>query len=187
MHASPLQISLPGQVRQAAGQIMWLGAALLIIGVAALVFPMVSTLAATLFVGWILIFSGAASLFGAFSLRGAGSFFGALLLGLLSVAAGVFILARPLAGELGITLSLGALFMIQGAFELVLAVELRATKGWTWMLVSALASIVLSVVITAGWPGSSLVALGILLGVNFISSGLAYLLLGAASKRVTQA
>ncbi len=99
----------------------------------------------------------------------------------------MFILARPLAGELGITLSLGALFMIQGAFELVLAVELRATKGWTWMLVSALASIVLSVVITAGWPGSSLVALGILLGVNFISSGLAYLLLGAASKRVTQA
>ena len=187
MHASPIQTWFHGRVRQEANQLIWLGAALLLIGVAALVFPMISTLAATLFVGWILIFSGAASLYGAFSFRGAGPFFGALLLGLLSVAAGVFILARPLAGELGITLSLGALFMVQGAFELVLAFELRATKGWVWMLLSALASIVLSMIIVAGWPGSSLVALGILIGVNFLSSGVAYLLLGSAAKRETQA
>jgi uncharacterized membrane protein HdeD (DUF308 family) len=31
------------------------------------------------------------------------------------------------------------------------------------------------VLIAAGWPGISVIALGILLGVNFISSGLGYI------------
>ena len=171
------------QVRKEAGRFIWLGVALLIIGVAALVFPAVSTLAATYFVGWVLVLSGAVTLFGSFSIRGAGPFFGALLLGLLSVAAGVFILARPQIGALAITLSLGAMFMLQGAFELVLAFELRAAQGWQWMLLSALASILLAIVILAGWPGTSLIALGTILGVNFISSGLAYLMVGGAVKR----
>ena len=175
--------ALRTQVRQEAGRFIWLGVALLVIGVAALVFPAVSTLAATYFVGWILALSGAVTLFGSFSLRGAGPFFGALVLGLLSVAAGVFIFARPQIGELAITLSLGALFMLQGAFELVFAFELRSARGWQWMLVSALASIFLAIVILAGWPGTSMIALGVVLGVNFISSGLAYLMLGGAVRR----
>lgn len=178
MSASLVEGGFRGQVRKEAGHLMWLGAALLFIGIAALVFPVVSSLAATYFVGWILIFSGMVTLFGAFSIRGAGPFFGALLFGLLSVAAGVFILARPITGELAITMTLGALFMLQGAFELVLAIELRPAKAWGWMLVSAIASVVLSLVILAGWPGTSLVALGVIIGVNFISSGIAYLMVG---------
>jgi uncharacterized membrane protein HdeD (DUF308 family) len=107
------------------------------------------------------------------------------MLGLLSVAAGVFIFARPLIGALAITLSLGGLFMLQGAFELVLAFELRSARGWPWMLFSAVASIFLAVAILAGWPGTSLITLGVVLGVNFISSGLAYLMLGGAVRRET--
>ena len=53
-----------------------------------------------------------------------------------------------------ITITLGALFMIQGAAELVLAFELRPARGWVWVLLSALASIVLSLVIVSGLPGS---------------------------------
>jgi uncharacterized membrane protein HdeD (DUF308 family) len=171
------------RVRSRASHMMWLGAAFLAVGAAALVFPMVATLAATLLVGWVLIVSGAVTLFGAFSLHGARPFFGALLLGLLSVAAGAFILAQPLSGALAITLVLGALFMIEGAFELVMAFELRPARSWIWMLVSAIASIFLALVIIEGWPGVSLVALGAVLGVNFISTGLAYLFVGGTVRR----
>jgi uncharacterized membrane protein HdeD (DUF308 family) len=187
MSASYVESVFRTQVRKEANHVMWLGGALLLIGIASLVFPMATTLVATLFVGWVLIFSGAATLYGAFSLRGVGPFFGALLLGLLSVAAGVFILARPVGGALAITLCLGALFMIQGAFEAALAFEVRPSPGWGWMLVSALASIVLSLVIIAGWPGVSLIALGAVIGVNFLSSGLAFLMVGAAAKREAKA
>jgi uncharacterized membrane protein HdeD (DUF308 family) len=162
---------------------MWLGAAFLVIGIAALVYPMISTLVVALFVGWILIFSGAATVFAAFHIREAGPFFGALLVGLLSLAAGVFIIARPETGELGITLALGAIFVVQGAYELTLAFELRHTRAFAAMLISGLASVLLAVVILAGWPGTSTITLGILIGVNFITSGLAYLLLGGTARR----
>ena len=187
MSASFVENVFHTKVREGANHLMWLGVALVVIGIAALVFPMISSLVATLFVGWVLVFSGAATLYGAFSMRGAGPFFGALLLGLLSLAAGVFILARPIGGELGITLGLGALFMIQGAYEAAFAFEVRPATGWAWMLVSALASIVLSLVILAGWPGVSLIALGAIIGVNFLSSGLGFLMVGSAARRDAKA
>jgi uncharacterized membrane protein HdeD (DUF308 family) len=174
------------QVRKSAAHFIWYGAALLLIGTAALLFPVVSSLVAAIFVGWVLILSGVATLFGSFSLRGAGPFFGAVLLGLLSLAAGVFMLGRPIGGELAITLGLGVLFMVQGAFELVLAFELRHTGRWGWMLISALASIVFSLAILIGWPGTSLIVLGIIIGVNFISSGLAYIMMGSGARREAQ-
>jgi uncharacterized membrane protein HdeD (DUF308 family) len=74
-----------------------------------------------------------------------------------------------------LTLLVGVLFMIQGAAETFLAFEARPSKGWGWMLASAVISIVLGIIIIAGWPGSSLITLGILIGVNFITSGLAHL------------
>lgn len=171
------------KVGKDATHLAWLGAALAVIGVAALVFPLVSTLLITLFVGWLLVISGFASLMIAFSIRGAGPFFGALLFSLLTIAAGIFIIATPIAGEITITISLGVLFMVQGAFESVLAFDLRPARGWGWVLVSALASIFLSIIILSGLPKLSLVALGILIGVNFISSGIAYLSVGLAVRR----
>lgn len=187
MSASVVRNLFLSKVRKEANHLLWVGAALSLIGIVALVFPMVSSLVATLFVGWILIFTGLATLYGAFSIRAAGPFFGALLLGLLSLAAGVYILVRPVGGELAITLCLGSLFMVQGAMETALAFEIRPESGWAWMLVSALASIVLSLVILAGWPGVSLIALGAVIGVNFLSSGLAFLMVGSAARRESKA
>jgi uncharacterized membrane protein HdeD (DUF308 family) len=170
------------QVRGAAGSMVWLGVAFVVIGGAAIAFPAMSTFVATLFVGWLLILSGVVTLLSAFSIRGTGPFFGALLLGLLSLAAGVFMLARPAGGALAITLTLGFLFMLQGAYEIFLAFELRPARAWGWMLLSALASIFLAIVIITGLPGVSLVALGIIIGVNLITSGLGYIFVGNTVK-----
>lgn len=164
-----------GRLRAASGMLFWLGLLLLIVGIAAIVFPMMSTLVATLFVGWVLLISGGVAFFGAFSIHGTGPFFGALLLGLLSIAAGVFLLFNPLAGALALTLMVGILFMLQGAYEIMFAFEMRPHTGWIGMLLSGIASIVVAVLIAAGWPSISVIVLGILLGVNFITTGLGYM------------
>lgn len=182
MIGSKIENWLHEKVHKAADQLMWLGVALLVLGVAALAFPFFSTLVITIFVGWLLIISGIMTLFAAFSLRGAGPFFGALLYSLLSIAAGVFIVARPIGGELAVTLTLGALFIIQGAYELYFAYELRPLRGWGWMAASGVASIVLSLIILMGLPLTSLVSLGIILGVNFASSGFALIMVGNAAR-----
>ena len=54
-----------------------------------------------------------------------------------------------------------------------------------WMLGSAVASIILAIVIIAGWPGSSLITLGVLMGVNFITSGVAWVYLRHTMKERT--
>src|SRR5579871_6444267 len=72
--------------------LFWGGVAMVVLGVAAVVFPLVSTVVVELLVGWVLLLSGAVMLWGSFSIHGTGPFFAALLTSLLSVAAGVFML-----------------------------------------------------------------------------------------------
>jgi len=170
------------RVRASSTRLFWVGLALTLVGIAAIVFPILSTLAATLLVGWVFLFAGAFMLVGAFSVHGTGPFFGALLISLLSIAAGLFLLFNPLAGAAALTIMIAILFLIQGVFELVFAFEMLPHPGWVWMLISGLASLILGVVIAGGWPGTSLFALGLLLGINFVTTGLGYLFVARAMK-----
>jgi len=171
-----------GRLRAASGKLLWLGLLMLALGIAAIVFPIISTLVATLLVGWVFLISGVLTLYGSFSIHGTGPFFAALLLGLLSIAGGAYMLFNPLAGEAALTLLVGILFMFQGAFEIAFAIEMRGWPGWVGMLLSGIASVVLAVLIVAGWPAVSVIVLGILLGVNFVSTGLAYIFVSRALK-----
>lgn len=166
---------LHGRLRASSRHLFWLGLALTLVGIAAIVFPVVSTLAAALFAGWMLLLAGIFLFVGSFTIHGTGPFFGALLISLLMAAAGVFLLFNPLAGAVALTLILAVVFLIQGAFELTLAFEMRPHRAWIWMLLSGLASAMLGLIIALGLPGISLIALGILLGINFLTTGLGYI------------
>ena len=168
------------RLRAASGRLFWLGLLMVALGIAAIVFPMISTLVATLLVGWVFLIFGVFSLYGSFSIHGTGPFFAALLLGLLSIVAGVYLLFNPLAGAAVLALVVGVLFMFEGAFEIFFAFEMRPHPSWVGMLISGIASIVLAVLIVAGWPAISVILLGILLGVNFLSTGFAYIFVSRA-------
>lgn len=120
-----------GRLRAASGRLFWIGSALVVLGVAAIVFPMISTLVATLLVGGVLLIAGGFGPFGSFSIHGTGPFFAALLLALPTLAAGLFLLFNPLAGALALTLMLGVIFVLQGASEIVFAVEMRPHGAWS--------------------------------------------------------
>ncbi len=163
------------RLRASSRQLFWLGLGMTIVGIIAIGFPIVSTLATALFVGWMFLLAGVFLFVGSFTIHGTGPFFGAMLMALLMIAAGVFLLFHPLAGAIALTIVLGVLFLVQGAFELALAFEMRPHQGWVWMLLSGVASVILALVIAVGLPGISLIALGILLGINFLSTGLGYI------------
>jgi uncharacterized membrane protein HdeD (DUF308 family) len=74
--------------------------------------------------------------------------------------------------------------VLQGAFELFFALEVRPHPGWLGMLISGIASVILSLVIAAGWPAISAIALGILLGVNFLSTGIGYIVVSRTMRPV---
>lgn len=168
------------RLRSSPRRLFWLGLAMSLVGIVAIVFPIISTLATTLFVGWMLLLSGIFLFVGSFTIHGTGPFFGAVLISLLMIVAGVFLLFHPVAGAISLTIVLGAIFLVQGAFETALAFDMRPHSGWIWMLLSGVASIILSLVIAVGLPGISLIALGILIGINFLSTGLGYILASRA-------
>lgn len=171
-----------GRLRTSSTGLMWLGIAMVIVGIAAILFPMFSTLVAALFVGWVFLISGIFLFVGSFSIHGTGPFFGELLLSLLSIAAGVFLLFNPLRGAVTLTLVVGILFIVQGAFEIVFAFETRPHRGWIGMLLSGIASVILAILIADGWPQISSIVLGLLLGINLLTTGLAYIFLSRSVK-----
>lgn len=172
------------RVRSGSAQLSILGLLLIALGIVAIVFPFLATVVVTLLVGWIFLFGGACMFFGAFSIHGTGPFFGALLFSLIAIAAGVFFLFNPLGGAVTLTLVIGVLLMFQGAFELIFAFEMRPHSVWLGMMASALASIMLALIIVAGWPQASAVVLGVLLGVNFLTTGIGYLAVSRAMSHV---
>jgi uncharacterized membrane protein HdeD (DUF308 family) len=163
------------------------GILMIIVGILAFVFPVATTFVAEQVVGWVFIFAGVVMLFGSFSIQGAGPFFGALLWSLLTGMAGAFLVFNPEAGVVTLTIVIAALFMFHGAYELFLAFDLRPQKGWGWVLLSSIIGIGAGVLIAADLHGSSVfgadlqggsvLVLGILVGVNFLSTGISYVIL----------
>ena len=157
--------------------LFWTGIAMAIIGLLAVAFPIIATLSVELLVGWLFIFAGIVGFVGAFSYHGTGPFFGALLLALLKLVAGVFLLINPAAGVVALTLVVAVLFMVEGAMQLALAFELKAGSGRGWMIFSAIIAILAGILIAANLPGASVFLLGLLVGVNFLCTGIAMVML----------
>src|SRR5208337_2654020 len=76
------------KIQPASKRLLWTGTAMLVLGIAAVGFPVFSTFVATVFAGAFLLISGLLMLVAAFSIHGTGPFFAALLSGLLSTADG---------------------------------------------------------------------------------------------------
>jgi uncharacterized membrane protein HdeD (DUF308 family) len=66
--------------------------------------------------------------------------------------------------------------------QLVLAFKSRPRDGWGWFLLSGAASLVLAALLAVGWPAIALWAIGMLLGIRFIVSGMTSLALAFACR-----
>ena len=147
------------------------------LGLLALLFPVVSTFVIARVVGWLLVFSGLVTIWDAFTVEGTGAFFGELLVGLLKLALGVYLLRHPDVSIVVLTLLLAAVFMIDGAVQVAMAFELRPLDEWVWMLLAGLISIGVGLLIAAELPRFSLVAVGIYIGISFLSTGIARIMI----------
>jgi len=148
-----------------------LGIVLILLGVAAIFFPFVATLATELTIAWILVFSGIAQGLHAFRLRHRIGFWPSLLSGLLTLTIGLLLLVFPMSGILSITLFVAALFLVNGAFRIAQAIQLRPLAHWGWLLAGGILSMLLGVLVLAQWPAAALWLLGLLVGIDLMFSG----------------
>ena len=149
------------------------GVLLLVLGVAAVVLPLVATVAVAFIIGWLLLMSGIVGLIATFRMRQAPGFWWSLVSALLAIAAGVVLLRWPLSGALSLTLILTIFFVIEGVASIFYALEhKRELSGrWGMMLASGVLDLVLASIIFLGLPGTAAWAIGLLLGINLVFGG----------------
>jgi uncharacterized membrane protein HdeD (DUF308 family) len=162
-------------VRVHSGLFLAQGVITTLLGIAALIWPQFSTLAVELYVGWILLFSGVMGLVVMFFAPTVSGFLWTLLTAALSLFAGVLLLWHPVQGVVSLTLLLVAFFIAEGVFQIAAAISYRSVfpESWGWMLFSGLVDLGLAALLIAGWPSSAGWALGVTVGVNLITSGVA--------------
>jgi uncharacterized membrane protein HdeD (DUF308 family) len=171
------------------GKSLWtiaLGVVLIALGLLALAFPVVATLASTTFFGVLLLIGGVLQIAGAFGARGWGGFFLYLLLGLLSLFVGVVLVERPLISAVELTLVLAVFFVAGGLFRLVGALSQRFS-GWGWSALNGAVTLLLGVLIWRGWPGDGLGVIGTLVGIDLLFNGWTLVMLGLAVRSASKA
>jgi len=159
-----------------------LGILLIAIGVLAIAFPFATTIATEIFLGWLFLIGGLFQVVQAFSTQRWSQFFLNILLGILYFLAGAWLAFFPLAGIVTLTIFLVALFIAEGILQIIMAFRIRPMRGWGWMLVSGILALLVGVLIYAQLPSSAVWAIGLLVGINIISTGWAYLLLALYTK-----
>ena len=160
------------------------GVVLVILGALAIVVPPLATLGVTIFLGWLFLISGVVGLVMTFMTRGAPGFWWSLLSGVLGVIAGLVLLVYPLTGALSLTLVVTAFFIVEGVASIMYALEHRKLLSgrWGWMLASGIVDLILAAIILAGFPGTALWAIGLLVGINMLFGGASLIGLGLAAR-----
>ena len=164
--------------------ILW-GVLLIIFGMLAIGSPMLAAVAVNVVVAWLIVLAGVVHIVLAFHSHGAGSVVWKLLVGVSYLCFGGYLLLHPVLGIASLTLALAALFVIEGVLNLVLFFKMRPLHGSGWVLVDGIVTILLGLLIYLQWPSSSVWAIGTLVGISMIFSGVARIGLSLAVRRAT--
>ena len=156
---------------------------LLVLGALAIALPHVATLAAEMLTAWILMVWGGIGLWISWHIR-------AMPEGRLAVAAfglilgsGILLSLFPVVGIAALTVLMMLSFLIEGLFSI--GVALRSSSGvstWGWLVFSGLCSLAGGLAILFLWPRTESWTLGLLVGLNVMSTGLALVMLSGPSR-----
>jgi len=151
--------------------LLLLGIVQIIGGVIALAVPTAASLAAAIVFGAVFVVSGVFQVVHAFGVRRWKGVTLQALGGLLYVAAGILVLVFPLSGVLTLTIVVATLLIADGAVRTFLAYRLKPLQGWGWFMAAGIASTALGIMLLIGWPLTGFWAIGMLLGVSLVFSG----------------
>ena len=142
------------------------------VGILAIALPLMAGIGISIFVSWLIFFTGFAHLAYAFAARDAGGFLWRLLLGIVYIAGGLYLAFHPSLSLLSLTLILAIILFAEGLMQILAYFSLRALPGARWILFDGIVTLLLGLMIGLSWPSASAWAIGTLVGVNFLFSGL---------------
>ncbi|MFC7228337.1 DUF308 domain-containing protein [Salinirubellus salinus] len=157
--------------RDQANVLVGAGVVIAIVGLLALVFPLVSGVTISIIVGAALVVGGLGHVASAFTVTGWRSRAGQLLLALVYAVFGILALANPVLTLTTLTILLVAYFLLEGVVLLALGLINRGERNWVLTVVSGAFSLLVALLVWLGLPSSAAWAIGVLFGANLLVTG----------------
>jgi len=179
--------SITDTLKQATGMSIGWAVVMIVLGFLAILMPLATGIAVSVFVGWIIVFSGVAYMAYAFAAPGPGAFIWRMLVGIAYIVGGGYLAFNPGLTLESLTLVVATIFFFEGILQTVVFFRFRSLPGSGWILFDALLTFVLAYLIWRPWPSSSSWAIGTLLGINLIVSGTSRLMYSVSARKTLKA
>lgn len=154
-----------------------LGVILVLVGLGAIIAPLIAPIAFIKFLAWFFLGAGIIRIVQAFQDIEEQGFLLELSAGILYVLFAILLFIQVIGTALPLYPLLGGTIFLEGVLEVSLAFQLRPQQGWIWVLVSGFLSTVIGVLIgfRAGLGAAWL--LGTLVGISIILTGVWFIML----------
>ncbi|HXJ03124.1 MAG TPA: DUF308 domain-containing protein [Micropepsaceae bacterium] len=149
------------------------GIVLVVLGFAAILVPVVASLAIALFLGWLFLIGGVVGAVTTILHRRAIGFWWSLLSSIVTIVAGSLLVGWPIGGAVSLTLVLAVYLLAEGVASMMFAYQHRGPLSgrWGWLFLNGAIDLVLALVIVWLLPVGALWALGLFLGIDFVFGG----------------
>ena len=171
-------------LRRVTGWSIALSVLMIIAGLLAIASPLLAGIAVTRIVGWLLLFSGVLHFVYAFHGGGVATVLWEILLAVAYALMGIYILANPAVGLASLTFVIALYLGVKGIIELGESYMMRQESGSGWLLFDGLVTLLLAFLIGGTWPFSGVWAVGTLVGVSMLFSGVSRLMISSAIRRI---
>lgn len=169
--------------RQAGGKMKMMGVLTIAFGLLAIAMPWVAGQSLMWLLGVLVMSGGLTRMVWAFQAGSLGKGVLVFLIGVLTLLAGLAVIAHPLMTSAILSVLLALYFLADGLAEIFAGAALnegRAGRGW--LIFDGIVTLVLGVMIFTGFPLSGFFAIGVLLGVKLLFAGTTMLTLGVAAQ-----
>ncbi|PAX09553.1 HdeD family acid-resistance protein [Sphingomonas lenta] len=152
-----------------------------VLGLFAFFTPFSATFAAVLTVGVMLVVTGVFSLVAGVFTKGHHHRLYSIVLGVLSIVAGLLTIFRPVSGAVSLTLLIAAWLVVRGVMEIVWGVRHRHHRAA--MILLGVLNIIIAVFILATFPLSAATLPGYVLGLTLLFGGVTAIASALAHKK----
>jgi uncharacterized membrane protein HdeD (DUF308 family) len=156
----------------------------ILLGLFAIIEPATAVVGFARVLGWLLILGGAAHFIATFKGGGAKRVLFQILSAIAFMLGGVYILTHPALAIDTLTALLAVVILAEGVFDIINYFRLQRERPSGWMLLNGIVALLLGGLIWAQWPSSSAWAIGTLVGVNLLMTGITRLMFGVTGRRL---
>jgi uncharacterized membrane protein HdeD (DUF308 family) len=171
-----LPVEFPQELAQNWGWFLAFGIGLLVLGAAAVARSVTATIASMSFFGLLLVLAAGIEIAQAVMAGHWSGLFHHLVAAILFGIVGVLLVTKPAISAEVLTAVMAMFFMIGGLFQVIASLA-TSLPGWGWQVTDGIITFILGLLVIAQWPASGLWAIGLLIGIDLILFGGAWIAL----------